>query len=176
MTALSPTISVRELSAGDVYVLDTVFAGLSSHSRHMRFHSPVRRMTPSVRRILADVDRRDHVALGAFAGRRREPVGIVRMITMGGGRAELAVEVVDAWHGRGVGIQLLHAAKHHAAKLGHRELVAEVLAENPAVQSLLRSIFPGATVQRSGDEITMALPIRDVAGFDISDVVIDLVA
>ena len=81
-------ISVRELTTADGDVLDAVFAGLSLHSRHMRFHSPIPQMTPAVRRTLADVDGRDHIALGAFAGRRCEPVGLVRLISTGDGRAE----------------------------------------------------------------------------------------
>ena len=169
-------ISVRELTTADGDVLDAVFAGLSMHSRHMRFHSPIPRMTPAVRRTLADVDGRDHIALGAFAGRRCEPVGLVRLISTGEGRAELAVEVVDAWQGRGIGTRLLRAVKQRAGELGYRELVAEVLAENGAVRAVLRSVFPGANVRRSGVEITLILPVLDTVEIDISDLMADLVA
>jgi GNAT superfamily N-acetyltransferase len=167
-------ISVRELGADDGYVLDTVFAGLSLHSRHMRFHAPISQMTPGLRSRLADVDGRDHVALAAFAGQRREPVGLVRIIAIEPGRAELAVEVVDAWQGRGVGTRLLRAMKQRAGELGYHELVAEVLAENGAVLSLLRSAFPGSVSRRCGIEITLALPVVDTA-FDMSDLLTDLV-
>ena len=144
---------MRELTTADGDVLDAVFAGLSLHSRHMRFHSPIPQMTPAVRRTLADVDGRDHIALGAFAGRRCEPVGLVRLISTGDGRAELAVEVVDAWQGHGIGTSLLRAVKQRAAELGYRELVADVLAENGVVRAVLRSVFPeqqcGAAASRS---------------------------
>ncbi|HWN29191.1 MAG TPA: hypothetical protein VNP37_19660, partial [Actinomycetospora sp.] len=97
-------VVVRELGPGEQQVLDVVFAGLSDQSRYLRFHSPVPRLVPAVRRALAAVDGHRHVALVAVAG--REPIGIARCIDLGSGRAELAVEVVDAWHGRGVGTLL----------------------------------------------------------------------
>ena len=176
MSTRRPRIFVRELNSADGDVLDAVFAGLSLHSRHMRFHSPIPRMTPAVRRTLADVDGRDHIALGAFAGRRCEPVGLVRLISTGDGRAELAVEVVDAWQGRGIGTCLLRAVKQRAAELGYRELVAEVLTENRAVRAVLRSVFPGATTRHRGIEITLILPVLDTVEIDISDLMADLVA
>jgi L-amino acid N-acyltransferase YncA len=52
------------------------------------------------------------------------------------GRAELSVEVVDAWHGLGVGTRLLRAARDRAPELGHRELVADVLVETSAMRAL----------------------------------------
>ncbi len=43
--------------------------------------------------------RTSNIAVAAFAG--RDPVGIARLIALGQGRTEIAVDVVDAWHGRG---------------------------------------------------------------------------
>ena len=79
-------------------------------------------------------DGRRHIAIGAFVhtGRWWQPIGIVRMVGIGIGRAELAVEVVDAWHGRGVGTALLRAARERATTLGYSELVAEVHSGSPA--------------------------------------------
>lgn len=176
MIARRELVCVRELDSGDADVLETVFAGLSAQSRYLRFHSPVNALSPDMRRRLAAGGGPDHVALGAFGGRPREPVGIVRFIAMASGRAELAVEVVDAWHGRGVGTQLLRAAKQRAAELGYQQLVAEVLAENGAVWSVLRSVFPGATTRRSGAELTVTLPVVDPVELEMADLMADLVA
>jgi GNAT superfamily N-acetyltransferase len=152
-------IVVRELGPGEGDVLDAVFAGLSDHSRYLRFHSPVPRLVPAVRRALAAVDGHRHVALVAVAG--REPIGIARCIDLGSGRAELAIEVVDAWHGRGVGTLLLRALRDRAVAAGWRELSAEVLAENDAVRALLRGVFPIQGVARDGAELTLTLPLVD---------------
>jgi GNAT superfamily N-acetyltransferase len=166
-------VQVRELGAGDAEVLDVVFAGLSARSRYLRFHSPVSRLTPSARRSLTAFDGRAHVAFGAFADGR--PIGIVRIVVLGPGRAELAVEVVDAWHGRGVGTRLVRAARDRAVELGYRELVAEVLAENFAMLTVMRQVFPIVRTSRVGSELTIVLPIEDDE-LGLADLIDSLVA
>ena len=74
----TPMLTVRELGPHDGAVLDTVFAGLSTLSRFRRFHGAMPRMPSSTRTLLAAVDGRRHMALGAFAG--PEPVGIARLV------------------------------------------------------------------------------------------------
>ncbi len=129
------------------FVLDVVFAGLSAHSRYLRFHSRVSRLTAAARRIVA----------------------------LGEGRAELAVEVVDAWHGGGVGTRLVRAARDRAVELGYRELVAEVLAENSAMLSVVREVFPIARTTRAGAELTIVLPVVDDE-LGLADLIDSLVA
>ena len=153
-------VRLRELGPDDGDVLDAVFAGLSAQSRYLRFHSPVTRLATTARRSLTALDGRHHVAFGAFADGR--PIGISRIVALGAGRAELAVEVVDGWHGHGVGTRLVQAARDRAAELGYRELVAEVLAENSAMQAVLRRVFPIARTERAGAELTITVPVTDV--------------
>ena len=136
----TPMLTVRELGPHDAGVLDTVFAGLSTLSRFRRFHGAMPRMPSSTRTLLAAVDGRMHMALGAFVG--PEPIGIARLIAIGPGRAELAVEVVDEWQGNGIGARLV------------REVVAAVLAENAAMRRVLALTFPELLVTSSGPEIT----------------------
>ena len=166
-------VQVRELGPADAEVLDDVFARLSAQSRYLRFHSPVSRLTAAARRSLTAVDGHDHVALGAFADGR--PIGIVRIIVLGASRAELAVEVVDSWHSRGVGTRLVRAARDRAVELGYRELVAEVLAENTAMLSVLREVFPVARTTRVGSELTIVLPVVDDE-LGLADLIDSLVA
>ncbi len=155
---------LREVHLGEHSLLDTVFGGMSPRSRYLRFHGATPRLTTAVRRLLVAVDGRRHVAVVALVDGRA--VGIARCLALGRGRAELAVEVVDAWHGRGVGTALVRAVARRAVGLGHTELVAEVLAENAAMLALLRREFPGHTGAREGDEITLRLPLR-VADRDV---------
>jgi hypothetical protein len=68
-------VHVRPLGRDEGALLDTVFTGLSPRSRYLRFHSPVHRLTESVRRSLLEVDGRDHVALVAVS-QRGEALGI----------------------------------------------------------------------------------------------------
>jgi GNAT superfamily N-acetyltransferase len=146
------TVSVRPLGAHDGAVLDAVFAGLSDTSRYLRFHTGTPRMTADVRQRLAAVDGTRHIAVGAFAG--AEPIGIARLVTVGPGRAELAVEVVDAWQGCGVGTRLVRSVVALGAAADITEVVAEVLAGNRPARRLVAAVLPGISAVADGPEIT----------------------
>jgi GNAT superfamily N-acetyltransferase len=151
-------LALRELGFEDGAVLDTVFAGLSTDSRFRRFHGAMPRMSAMVRDRLTAVDGRRHLAVAAFA--RHEPVGIARLITVGPGRAELAVEVVDAWQGLGVGSRLVRAVVERGRSVGIIEIVADVLGENTAMLQLLVSLFPDLDIDDGGAEITCTASLR----------------
>ena len=148
----TPTLTVRELGPQDGAVLDAVFAGLSTVSRFRRFHGAMPRMPAPIRERLAAVDGRGHLALGAFVD--GEPVGIARLITIGPGRADLAVEVVDDWQGNGIGARLVREVVALGQARGITEMVAEVLAENTAMRRVLAMTFPDLVVTDTGPEIT----------------------
>ena len=150
-------MGIRELGPSDGDVLDLVFAGLSSRSRYLRFQSLVAELSPATRRSLTALDGRTHMALAAFAQGR--PIGIVRIIDLGDGRGELAVEVVDRWQGCGVGTRLLQAARDRAAEMGYRELIGEMLVVNSAAHAALRRVFRNTRVRRDGSELTMTMPV-----------------
>jgi GNAT superfamily N-acetyltransferase len=157
--AVTSLVQIRELGSGDGDVVDVVFAGLSARSRYLRFQAPVAELSAATRRSLTELDGRTHVALAAFAKGR--PIGIVRIIDLGGRRGELAVEVVDGWQGCGVGTRLLRAARERAVGLGYRELVGEMLVVNAAALKALRRVFRGTRVRRGGSELTITMPLDD---------------
>ena len=148
---------IRELGPNDGDVVDVVFAGLSSRSRYLRFQSLVVELSAAARRSLTALDGRTHIALAAFTQDR--PIGIVRIIDLGEGRGELAVEVVDRWQGCGVGTRLLQAARDRAAEIGYRELVGEILVVNAAAHAALRRVFRFTRVLRDGSELTITMPV-----------------
>ena len=150
-------VRIRELGPDDGDVVDVVFAGLSPRSRYLRFQFPVAELSAATRRSLTALDGRTHVALAAFAQGR--PIGIVRIIDLGDGRGELAVEVVDRFQGCGVGRHLLQAARDRAADMGYCELVGEMLVVNSAAHAALRRVFPAMRVHRDGSELTMTMPV-----------------
>ena len=152
-------VTLRELGVGDGPVLDAVFAGLSTMSRFLRFHGAMPRMSAAMRERLTAIDGRRHLAVGAFAG--REPIGIARLVMIEAGRAEMAVEIVDAWQGRGVGSRLVRALVERGRAAGFTEIVADVMAENVAIRRLLASAFPALTVEYEGPEITLTASLRE---------------
>lgn len=143
-TPLAPTVLVREVRPDEGHLPVTVFAGLSDRSRYQRFHAGVPRLTAAMARHLAAVDGRRHVA---FVAETRpgapQPVGLARYIVTAPAVADVAVEVVDAWQGLGVGRRLVDALAVHARGHGIRCFVGEVVSDNPAALALARSALPG---------------------------------
>lgn len=168
-------IRIRPMTRDDRAALEAVFGGMSPESRRRRFHAPVGVLAPTLARPLLDIDGHRHVALLAEAGRRRspEPVGIARYVREADDRAEIAVEVVDDWQGRGVGTRLVRELADHARRAGVRVLHGEVLAENEPVQRLLAHQLPAARFTDHGDvrRVTSELQPGPLA---VEDVLVDL--
>jgi GNAT superfamily N-acetyltransferase len=141
-----PPVRIRPYAPGDEGVTDTVFAGLSPTSRRRRYQAEASELPAPVRAALAAIDGDRHVAFVAEAGRGRgrRPIGVARYVVDRPGRAELAYEVVDAWHGRGVGTRLVGALIGAARAAGLEELHATVLPENGASLAVLRRHLPTA--------------------------------
>ena len=130
--------SLRPLGPGEEEPLTGVFAGMSPDSRASRYLTGLSRLTPAMLRTLTAVDGHDHVAwLASIEGR---PVGIGRFIRTLPGTAELAFEVVDAHHGRGIGSALLDALTTLAAVSGVQHLEATVLESNKRSTRLLERV------------------------------------
>lgn len=140
MGLVVPCLTSRDLVPGEVDVVQAVFDGLSETSRFRRFHASMPRLPLSMARQLASTDGASHVArVVETPGSARIPVGIGRYVVTGPGKAEVALEVIDAWHGRGVGRRLLGQLRERAllAGLTHFEGVAH--AENRPILSLLHN-------------------------------------
>lgn len=155
----TPCVRLRELGPGEVDVLQAVFDGLSPTSRHRRFHGPMPVLTSLAKERLSAVDGRRHIAFAAFAG--NQAVGIARLVGIGDREAELAVEVVDAWHNRGVGTRLVEAVVARGRVVGYREFAADVLAENRAVQALFAKVFRDIQVIADGWELRLIARVDD---------------
>jgi RimJ/RimL family protein N-acetyltransferase len=160
MVVLTGAIELRELNASDGDVLDEVFAGLSDESRFLRYLTSMPTLHAQARRVLSAVDGSSHVAVAAFADGKA--LGLARIVGDGGHRGELAVEVVDAWQGRGVGTRLGHWIRDRAEALGYTELVAETSAGNLRAQALMRRVFPDHVVRREGTVTVFTMPVRPV--------------
>ena len=173
---------LRDLRPDEGDLLDALLAGMSPQSRYLRFHSPVPRLTAGMRRVLLDVDGHDKVALVAEDG-AGAPIGIARTIRdpLRRTEAELAVAVVDAWHRRGVGRDLVTAVAERALRTGVRRLTARVLPQNAAALGLLRHTFPVCFTRPDDDALVLVAMLGGgdgSAGWDITmdDILADLAA
>ena len=132
------TAVLRPLRAGEADPLAAVFAGMSADSRAERYLTPVPRLTPVMLRALTAVDGRDHVAwLASVEGRA---AGLARYVRVGPATAEIAFEVVNEHHGRGLGTALLDAVTTVAAASGIRRLQAVASGSNRASVHLLSQV------------------------------------
>lgn len=132
-------IVVRPVRPDDGELLEAGFARLGEESRYRRFLSATPKLTRGLVRYLTEVDHRDHEALVALDAATGDGIGVARFVrsVAEAGSAEVAVAVVDDWHGRGVGTALLALLIDRARAEGIDRFTGLVLAGNHPVLDLL---------------------------------------
>jgi GNAT superfamily N-acetyltransferase len=144
-----PRVVVRPLAPGETEPLQTVFDGLSAHSRWMRFLAGVPRLLPSVLRTLSDVDGDRH---GCWVAELDgEPLGIGRYIRSAADPsvAEVAFEVADRCQGLGLGRLLLDVVGTAAADVGVTTLMWVMDPNNLRIRQLAGTL--GARFEMDDD-------------------------
>lgn len=135
---------LRPLVPGDARAEQRFFNGLSLDSRHQRFHFGLHELSPSLLKLLTEVDQRLHRAWVVELATPAGPVVIAdaryvcdpEQPTV----AEFALAVADDWQGRGLGRRLVAHLIAEARRHGVRELFGDVLAENRRMLALMREI------------------------------------
>jgi RimJ/RimL family protein N-acetyltransferase len=136
-------VALRPLHAGETEPLLRVFDGMSELSRARRYLTGMLHLPDRVLRHLADVGRCDHVAwLATIDG---EPVGIGRYAAADDRMVDIALEVVDRHHRRGLGGVLLDTIATLACANGYTAVTATVHPANHASVRLMRKV--GLTLQ-----------------------------
>ena len=144
-------VAIRQARPEDLPSLSDFFAGLSAHTRYLRFFGPVAPGAALLRTLagLADnidalVAVRGGVIVGhAMAVDRDEPRG-TRVTDIG-------LVVHDAWQGRGVGSALMRALVTGAQARGVSTLEMDVLDNNRQVLAMITGHWPAARVERNSD-------------------------
>ncbi|MGH9085390.1 MAG: GNAT family N-acetyltransferase [Acidimicrobiales bacterium] len=134
-------VLIRPLLHGDRFELATAYAGLSAHSRRLRFFAAADELEPEDLEYLTNIDYHDHFAFAAFAvdGPWPRGIGVGRYIrdTADPTAAEIAVTVTDAYQCRGLGTLLTRLLADVAVTNGIRTFVNYVLWENTTAIALL---------------------------------------
>jgi RimJ/RimL family protein N-acetyltransferase len=135
-------VVIRQVGSADAPLLADGFAQLSPESRRLRFLRRKDELSAAELRYFTDVDHHDHEALGALDQAGGRGVGIARYVRDADDphAAEIAVTVVDAWQGRGLGTELLAQLSGRARAEGIRRFTALVSADNAAMIALLRRL------------------------------------
>jgi len=126
------TLRVRPIRPGDADALQAFHVGQSERSTYLRFFAPLARLPDRDLERLVTVDHRDRVALVAVTGSDRDEriVGVARYDRIDGQAAEVAFNIADPLHGRGIGSVLLEHLAAAARERGISRFVAEVLPQN----------------------------------------------
>jgi GNAT superfamily N-acetyltransferase len=148
--------ALRPLGSGEHAVLDAVFDALSPSSRYHRYLTGLPRLTGQMRSALTAIDGYTQIAWLAEVDER--PAAIGRLVRLVPDTAEIALEVVDAHQGRGLGTALLDTLMTVASVSGIRRIVATVLPSNHRSLRQLRGI--AMTFEGGNGVLEGAAPVR----------------
>ena len=143
------SVTIRPAAARDEPALRSFLAGLCLEARRLRFFTGA-----------ADVSKAAHWAASTGADRcgliAHDETGVLvghaAYIQLDETRAEVAVEVADHLHDRGLGTILIERLAVIAEQRGITHFVAEVLSENQAMLDVFREGFDARVVHHEGPE------------------------
>ena len=156
-------VAIRQAAPEDLPSLSDFFAGLSAHTRYLRFFGPVTPGAALLRTLAGFADNidalvavRGGVIVGhAMAVDRDEPRG-TRVTDIG-------LVVHDAWQGRGVGSALMRALVTGAQARGVSTLEMDVLDGNRQVLAMITGHWPAACVDHNSDGFAIRVRLPQVS-------------
>jgi GNAT superfamily N-acetyltransferase len=160
------SIFIRPVVPDDKAAIVSGFEKLSMESRYRRFFSPLDRLSDRDLAYLTEVDHHDHEALIALS-ELGEPLGVARFVRdTEPHKAEVAVVVVDEWHGRGVATALLTELADRAREEQVKIFTATILTDNRDALGLMRTLGDarrvGSPSTTTEIEIEIELPHRGI--------------
>jgi len=166
-------VRLRQVRPDDAPALARAYANLGEQSRYRRFFTVMPDLPEATLTAAAGVDHRDHEALVALPLLSSEIVGECRFVRYADrpDTADLAVTVIDAWQGRGLGSVLLSRLSERALEVGIAYFTAEVLAENQTMLALLPSLGRVETESR-GPVVTARIEIGEPPQQELLDLLV----
>lgn len=142
-------VVVRPVRTQDEPALRSFLADLCSPARHLRFFTGAADMAIAAHLAAATGPDRcgllAHDEIGVL-------VGHALYIRLGDARAEVAVEVADHLHDRGLGTILVERLANMAEERGITRFVAEVLPQNSSMLAVFRDGFDAKVAMRDGSD------------------------
>jgi acyl-CoA synthetase (NDP forming)/RimJ/RimL family protein N-acetyltransferase len=143
------TTHVRPIAPSDAPALQAFHVAQSEHSTYLRFFASLTRLSDRDLARFTTVDYEDRVALVAVTA-DEEIIGVARYERLGPDEAEVAFNVADAHHGRGLGSILLEHLAAAARERGVRRFTADVLPQNGRMIAVFREA--GYAVRQSMED------------------------
>src|SRR5215217_6165907 len=156
------TVRVRAVRPDDLDGLRALLSGMSESSRWLRFLSAGANLD---RAAAAGADPGDGAGLVVTVGSEERIVAHAMFGIEAPGRAEIAFEVADEWHGRGIATILLAHLANVARRAGVRTFVAYVHPTNRRMIGVFReSGFPVEVHSEPGEmEVVMPAELGEAA-------------
>jgi GNAT superfamily N-acetyltransferase len=157
-------MQIRPVRAGDKELIRRGFDRLSPETRYQRFFVAKQRLLAEELRYFSEVDQVNHLALLAVLPRPdggEEPLGIARAVRLPDPphTFEVAVTIVDAAQGRGLGRRLVERVLRAAAKHGARQARFTTLPWNRRMRALVRSLGLEAQFALEDDLLTITVAL-----------------
>lgn len=158
-------ITLRMLSRSDQELLARGFEQLSERSRYQRFLTLKQSLSAHELDYLVDVDGYDHVAIGAAIEHpdgAEEGIGVARFIRYEDQPtvAEVAVTVIDAYQGQGLGRIMLRYLARAARERDVESFRADTFANNVRMRALFDELGPTEVLERAGPVLTLDIPLE----------------
>jgi RimJ/RimL family protein N-acetyltransferase len=164
-------VLIRPIRPADLDALKGFFGALSPSTSRLRFHASMKEVPEQLLREFTNLDQREHVGfIAEVNGRAADEAPLLvaeaRYVRCpASDAAEFALVVADGWRRVGLGSSLTRTLLHHAHLTGVQRLCGDALAENEAIQRLLRSLgaYPSGGIARTGT-VRLCLSTMSSAG------------
>jgi GNAT superfamily N-acetyltransferase len=137
-------VCLRTIRPSDEARIREGITEMSDRSRYLRFFSAFREPPESIVKRLSAVDGHDHIGWGAILldGVDNPPIAAAHAIRSedDGAKGELAIAVLDDYHGLGVARMLIAAVLCDCLNEGLTRLEMQVLAENRPAANLAQAL------------------------------------
>ncbi|HEX2808673.1 MAG TPA: GNAT family N-acetyltransferase, partial [Kineosporiaceae bacterium] len=150
------TAHLRPIRPEDTEDLQRFHLAQSPESVYLRFFAPMPRLSDKDLHRFTHVDHVERVAMVVTVG--NEIIGIGRYDRIDNGTAEVAFNISDAHHGRGLGSVLLEHLAAAARENGVHRFVAEVLPQNRKMIGVFRDA--GYEVSHRYDDGVISLSFK----------------
>jgi GNAT superfamily N-acetyltransferase len=162
------TVVVRPITPDAKPLIAEAITRVSPESSRRRFLTVRRQLSERELDQLTRLDGWHRYALGAVergpAGVRGVAVARFARLADDPRAAEIAILVVDAWQGAGLGRHLLDRLANAARLRGIERFTGLVLADNAPMLGMLRRHAPGLALARDGDQLSIDVPVPESRG------------
>jgi GNAT superfamily N-acetyltransferase len=157
-------LSIEPITPAARPLIASAMSRVSPESSRRRFFTPRFRLSERELDALTVLDGHDRFALGAVVHSRDgspEGVGVARFVRVPArsDSAEVAILVVDAFHGQGVGRTLLARLALAALARGIARFRGMVMTDNDPMLKLLSRYAPGLTLARVDGHLDIEVPL-----------------